>query len=67
MGAQSGGHVGGHGGDHGCRHHGHHQPRVDVVDDGESEADRPFFLLVGNTERLWMAHYGGQMVVNGYG
>ena len=29
--------------------HGHHQPRVNVVDDGEGEADRPFFLLVGIT------------------
>ena len=36
--------------------HGHHQPRVIVVDDGEGEADRPFFLLVGITvqyEEYW--------------
>ena len=32
--------------------HGHHQPRVNVVDDGEGEADRPFFLLVGITVHL---------------
>ena len=27
----------------------HPQPRANVVDDGEDEADRPFFLLFGTT------------------
>ena len=30
-------------------HRDHHQPRVDVVDDGGGDADRPCFQLVGNT------------------
>ena len=29
-----------------------YKPRVNVVDDGEGEADRPFFLLVGTTVGL---------------
>ena len=33
--------------------YGHRQHQVNVVDDGEGEADRPFFLLVGITVLLY--------------
>ena len=46
--------------------HGHPQPRVNVVDDGEGEADRPFFILVGITVPCAGAWPDHQCVRAGY-
>ena len=54
----------------GGRHHGPRQPRVEEVDDGGGEADRPFFLLFGTAVQwcvkkltiLWSAGFGSDSV-----